>query len=63
MKRQKSKKIFQKIQTYIVAHEEIIGIGSIAADPKELEEVVELAVDVAAHGDGTLHRLHVPFLH
>ena len=48
--------------TYVVAHEEVIGIGSAAADPEELDEIVELAVDVAADGDGALHRLHIPLL-
>jgi hypothetical protein len=51
------------VRTHVVAHEEIVGVGGVAADAEELDEVVELAVDVAADGDGAPHRLHVPFLH
>jgi hypothetical protein len=32
----------------VVAHKEVVGVGAGAADAEELEEVVELAVDVAA---------------
>ena len=49
--------------TYIIAHKEVIGVGSVAADAEELEEIVKLAVDVAADGDGALDGLHVPLLH
>ena len=50
------------ILTYIIAHKEIIGIGSISSYPKELDEIVELAMDITANRHRTLHRLYVPFL-
>ena len=50
------------ILTYIVAHKEIIGIGSISSYPKELDEIVELAMDITANCHRTLHRLYVPLL-
>ena len=50
------------ILTYIVAHKEIIGIGSISSYPKELDEIVELAVDITTNCHRTLHRLYVPLL-
>lgn len=43
-------------------HEDVVGLGDLAADPEQLEEVVELAVDVAADGDRRRDRLHVGFL-
>ena len=46
-----------------VAHEDIAGGGHVATSVKELEEVMELAVDVAADGDGGAYRLHVALLH
>lgn len=49
--------------TDVVAHEEIIGVRSFAADAKKLDEIVELPVNVAADGDRTFDGLHVPFLH
>lgn len=49
--------------TYIIAHEEIIGMRSISTNPKELDEIVKLAVNIAANRDGTLHRLNIPLLH
>jgi formyltetrahydrofolate synthetase len=36
----------------IVAHEEVVGLGHLATDFKELHEVVELTVDVSANDDG-----------
>lgn len=30
-------------------HEEIVGVGNIAADAEKLHQVVELAVDIAAY--------------
>ena len=49
--------------TYIVAHEEVIGIRSTATDPKKLNEIMKLTMDVSTHRDRTLHRLHIPLLH
>ena len=44
---------------YIIAHEEVVCIGGIAAYTKELLEIVELAVDIAAYGHGTPYGLHI----
>lgn len=33
-------------------HEEVVGVGIGAANFEELHKIVELAVDVAAHGNG-----------
>mmetsp|Transcript_33163 Transcript_33163/g.105757 ORF Transcript_33163/g.105757 Transcript_33163/m.105757 type:complete len:344 (+) Transcript_33163:85-1116(+) len=41
-----------------VAHEDIARLRARASAVEQLKEVVELAVDVAADGDGRLHRLH-----
>jgi len=49
--------------TYVISHEEIIGIRCIPSYPKELDEIVELAVNIATNGDRTFDRLHVPLLH
>lgn len=49
--------------TYIIAHEEVIGVRRLATDPEQLDKVVELPMDVPANRDGALHRLHVPLLH
>lgn len=49
--------------TNIVAHEEIIGIRSVATYAKKLDEIVKLSVNVAADGDRAFDGLHVPFLH
>ena len=43
----------------IIAHEKIVGVRTLASDLKELHEVVELAVDVAAHRHGVRHLLNV----
>ena len=50
------------ILTYIVTHKEIIGIGSISSYPKELSEIVELAMDITTNRHQTLHWLYVPLL-
>lgn len=39
----------------VVAEEEVAGLGGVAADLKQLHQVVVLAVDVAADGDGGVH--------
>lgn len=36
---------------YVVAHEDVVGVRWKSADFEEFEEVIELAVDVAANGD------------
>ena len=47
---------------YEVAHEDVVGVGDLAASTEELFQVVELAVNVAADGDGREHRLHIGLL-
>jgi len=46
----------------VVPHEQIVGVGRSASDFKQLHEIVELAVDVAANRHGTFHGLYVAFL-
>ena len=45
-----------------VAQEQVVGLGHVASDPEELLQIVELAVYVAAYGDGRVHLLHVALL-
>ena len=40
---------------HVVPHEEVVGVGGLAADAEELHQVVELAVDVSAHYYWTFH--------
>ena len=35
----------------IIAHEDVIGVRRESTDFEEFEEIVELAVDIAANGD------------
>ena len=46
----------------VVAHEEVVGVRVGTADLEELHQVVELAVDVTADGDGALDGLDVGFV-
>ena len=39
---------------HVVAHEQVVGVGARAADAEQLQQVLELAVDVAAHLRGTV---------
>lgn len=39
----------------VIAEEQIAGLGRVAANLEQLHQVVVLAVDVAAHGDGGVH--------
>ena len=43
----------------IVAHEQVVGVGSPAAHSEQLDQVVELSMHVAAHRHGALHFLHI----
>lgn len=47
---------------HVVAHEEVVCVRALAADTKQLHQVVELAVDVAAHCHRALDDLHVRLL-
>lgn len=40
---------------HVIAEEEIPSLGGVAANLKQLHQVVVLAVDIAAHGDGRIH--------
>lgn len=46
----------------VVAHEEVVSVGGLAADTEKLHQVVELTMNVTTHGNGTLDRLHILFL-
>ena len=41
----------------IVAHEQVVGVGWLATDLEQLHQVVELAVNVTAHGHRAFDRL------
>ena len=47
---------------HVVAHEEVVCVGQLATNAEELHKVVELTVDVTAHGHGAAHGLHVGLL-
>ena len=42
-----------------VTHEDVVGVWDLAAPSEQLLQVVELAVDVAADGDGRVDWLDV----
>lgn len=46
-----------------IAHKQVVLLGHIAANLEQLLQVVELTVDVAAHGHWRVHTLHVALLH
>jgi len=43
----------------VISHEEVVGVGGLAANLKQLAQVVELTMDVTANRDGGAHLLHV----
>ena len=45
-----------------VTHEDVLGVGDLAALFEKLEQVVELTMDVTANCHGCAHGLHVAFL-
>lgn len=47
----------------VVTHEEVVGVGRVAADTEKLHEIVELTVDITTDGDGAAHRLDVGLFH
>jgi len=47
---------------YEVTHENVSGLGDLTALVEQLEQIVELAVDISAYGNGGLHWLHIAFL-
>ena len=46
----------------VIAHEQVVGVRCVATNSKELDQVMELAVDVAADGDRAGNWLYVGFL-
>jgi len=44
---------------YVVAQEHEVGAGGVASDPKQLEQVIKLAVNVPDNGHRRRHRVHV----
>lgn len=48
---------------HIIAHEQIIGVGNIAANLEQFHEVMKLAVDIAADDDGRPNRDYIGLLH
>lgn len=61
---EKEKERLQGIESAIdkITHEQIIGVRDISSDTEELHQVVELAVDITAYCDGSIHADDVPFL-
>jgi len=47
----------------VVSHEQIVGIRRLASDAEEFHQIVELAVNISAHGDGTIDCLNIGLLH
>lgn len=47
---------------HVIPHEQVVGVGRAAPDAEQLHQVVELPVDIPAHGHGTFHLLHVRLL-
>lgn len=52
---------FHRVVTTIdvVSHEEVVGIRRLASNSEQLDEVIPLAMDVAAHRHWAAHALHV----
>lgn len=43
----------------VIAHEQIVCVGQVSTDAEQLDQIVKLAVDVAANCDWAAHGLHV----
>ena len=43
----------------VVPHEQVVGVGRLAADLEELHKVVELTVHIAANGYRAFDRLNI----
>lgn len=48
---------------HIIANKHIPALGQLASLPKQLQQIIELAMDVPADSNGGTHRLAVRFLH
>jgi hypothetical protein len=46
----------------IVPHEEIVGVGDIASNLKQLHQIVELPMDVPADNNGRSHLYNIELL-
>jgi len=44
---------------HIVPHEQVVGLRGLASDPKKLEQIGVLSVNVSANGHRTSNRLHI----
>ena len=53
----------EETAVYIVAQEEVVGVGAEAPDSEDLNQVEELPVYVAHHGDRCRDVHHVTLLH
>jgi hypothetical protein len=47
---------------HVITHEQVIRIGTLTAYLEQLHEVMELAMDVTADGDGASNFLHIGLL-
>jgi len=47
---------------HVITHEQVIRIWTLTAYLEQLHEVMELAMDVTADGDGASHFLHIRLL-
>ena len=43
----------------VVTHEKIVSVGRLTSNLEQFSQVVELAVNITADGDGSTHLLHV----
>lgn len=44
---------------YVISHEEVVGIRRLAANSEQLDQVIPLAMNIAADGHRAAHRLHI----
>ena len=63
IKEMKNERKASKKLTYIITHKKVIGVRSIPSYPKQLNQIIELTMNIAAHSHGTFHRLYIPLLH
>jgi hypothetical protein len=47
----------------VVTHEEVVGVGALAADTKQLLQIVKLAMNITAHRHRAADGLHVGLLY
>jgi len=44
---------------HVVSHEQVVGVRRLSSDPEQLHQVVELSMNVSAHGHRTFHGLDI----